>query len=434
MSITKRTRPRVKIAPGLWENQNASGPVSYTSTVHVDGKPITKTLRDMNRTEAKKKHLAHENEVKNEGKRPSRNDMTFAELRDEAFEEIEKAIVRDGAEAAGMSLRTLNNYRIALRRLPENDVLFGTKLSKIADEVFMTRLAKRLRALHKSDENPKGYEWKTVHETKTAIQRIFAYGREEGHMRGLDPFLLVPKKFGIPQRVNEENIREALAPSAVRRIIRAAQSQEFVEATDTLMSNLVIQAFCEGERIGETRHTRWRDVDTVFGILTTRGTKNLRSKKRPQAAQPPTVEAWHRQLEHEVAKGYGRPDDYVFTQADFSGDPITHDQARVAVERAGKLAGLGHVTPMNGRHSTVTADRLSGVDEKRSAAKHGHAVEVADQHYFQPPADIEALSLDRDKRAAYFNWDADKAETDETCTETCTEGSDEEAQARNPHE
>jgi integrase len=400
--VSARKRSRTTIALGLIENQNAKGEASYTSTVWATGERYTRTFTEVTRTQAKKLHIEHQHEVKNEGIKPARRDMTFLELKTEAFAYLQAEIDKDGGEANGVKPTTLRNYEIALKRIP-NDPIWRVRLDKF-DDTFAIGFLKRLRSQHKSDMNPKGYEWKTLHETATAVRTILRYGIEQRHLR-VDPFGGVPRKYRIPQHANEENVKDALAPREIRMIVAAAKSDEFVEATDTLLSNLVIQAFCEGERIGETRHTRWRDCDLVYGILTTRGTKSVRSRKRPQAAQRETTTAWERQLEQELKKGLGNPDDYVYTLADGSGEPVTVDMARVAVERAGKIAGLGHITPMNARKSVATADHLAGVDDERSAAKLGHTKDVKMKHYVRPPHDLEALVADRDRRAAYLKLD-----------------------------
>jgi integrase len=385
--------------------------ISYFSQVFHQGETYPRTFKDCTRTEAKALHIKHQDEIKNDGHRPGDPKKSFRILKEEVFKEIAAEVARDGGESIGIKATTFRNYGIALRRIPENDPIWNVKLRQF-DGTFATGFCKRLRRLHKSPENAAGkYEWKTLHETVTAVRTILRYGFEAKDIT-IDPFQQVPRKWRIPQHANEENVKDALAPRELRAIVRAAKSDEFLAETDSLMSNLVIQAFCEGERIGETRLTRWRDCNTAFGILTTRGTKNVRSRKRPQAVQPETHDAWVRQLEHELGKGLGGEDDYVYTQADGSGEPLTVDMARTAVERAGRQAGLGHITPMNARKSIATADTLSGVDKERSAAKLGHTKGVKEKHYDRPPADLEALQMDRDKRAAYLNFEADRYQTD----------------------
>jgi hypothetical protein len=65
--VSARKRSRTTIALGLIENQNAKGEASYTSTVWATGERYTRTFTEVTRTQAKKLHIEHQHEVKNEG-------------------------------------------------------------------------------------------------------------------------------------------------------------------------------------------------------------------------------------------------------------------------------------------------------------------------------------------------------------------------------
>jgi len=374
-----RKKPTKK--PGVW---------SYQSTVYFDGGSDQKSDSFTSDTAAKKWHRQRQHDL-DQGIKPARKDMTFAQLKDESWDKL-----------IGVSAETLRNYKSALKRIPESDPIWRVRLDHF-DAIFGRKFLARLLALVKSDENPDGYASTTINETWAVVRTVLRYGRDEGHMT-IDPFAGTPRRLRPSQDADEENVKEALGPVELDRLIQTVQADAFVSATDTVYTNLIVQAFMEGERISETLGARWGvDVDLVDEILITRGTKTKKSKKRPQAAQPETVEAWERQLEVELAKGLGQEGDLVFTDA--TGEPISRYAAREAVMRAGKLAGLGHVTPMNGRKTVATADDYAGVEGKLSADALGHSDLVARKHYRRSlkPSELVALRDMRDKRKRFFD-------------------------------
>jgi hypothetical protein len=119
--------------------------------------------------------------------------------------------------------------------------------------------------------------------------------------------------------------------------------------------------------------------------------------------QGPTLDGLYRQLASEQAKGLGGFDDCVYTLADGSGTPINRYQLRNAIQRAGRIAGLGHdLTTMNMRKTTSTGDYYAGVSDEDSAAAHGHDVAVRRRHYVMPIETLEQLRSNAQKRADFF--------------------------------
>lgn len=401
MSTTdsRRKRRREKIAPGLWKNFNADGSVTYRSILYIDGGESPETLTATTDAEAKKQHRKRQSDL-DVGIKPADKNLTFWKLKEQAFAYHRSEIERDGGKENGVCQSTLENYERALEKRVKEHPFARLPLSKI-DEVQATKLLKYLRTFLKSDSNPKGLAPLTVNETFAAVRNVLRFGREEGRMTR-DPFAGMPRRLRPKQEPLEENVKTPLAPGDLRRLLLATTTPEFLDATDTLLQNAVIQSALEGERASETCLTKWRDVDLVDGILTTRGTKSQRSKKRPQALQGPVLDALLRQLEHERAKGLGEADDYVYTLADGSGEPITRHMLRQAIIRAAKVAGLGHVTVMNMRKTTSTGDHYAGVSDEASAAAHGHDVPTRRKHYVMPIEALEQLRADADKRAGFL--------------------------------
>jgi integrase len=93
------------------------------------------------------------------------------------------------------------------------------------------------------------------------------------------------------------------------------------------------------------------------------------------------MEALANQLELEVAKGLGQPDDLIFTQA--SGRPMTRGLILKAVRRAARIAGV-KVTPKTLRTSFLTGAAHAGIAAVEIATKTGNSPAVIDRFYVKP--------------------------------------------------
>jgi integrase len=87
----------------------------------------------------------------------------------------------------------------------------------------------------------------------------------------------------------------------------------------------------------------------------------------------------------ERARGLGGDDDFVLTTR--TGRPLSQHNVCRMVRRAGKAAGLGHVTPKMLRTTVATAYAKAGVDRDEAAAITGHSTAVYDKHYVKPHRD-----------------------------------------------
>ena len=233
----------------------------------------------------------------------------------------------------------------------------------------------------------------------TAVRRPLRHAREEGWMtKGYDPFHDIPSSQ-FPQR-DKKKRKRVLDNDEAACFLVGAKSEEFkalVKSGETDRSNAVIVNAMEGDRTMETLGRLWNEVDlrsieeggtriiqTNFQLGADGKRQRVMTKNRSEREKvmhPETFKALVRQRQIEWAKGKGRDDDYIFTNAD--GSPMRSWQLRRATQRAARLAGLGHVNPRDMRRSVCTSMHAAGMPGKEAAAETGHTLETWLQYYVQ---------------------------------------------------
>jgi len=248
-----------------------------------------------------------------------------------------------------------------------------------------------------------------------------------------NPVPLVDKDW-VPPR---EPLREAtiVTPSGFARMIAHV---------NPLYLNALIVLACTGLRISELCGLRWEFVDLELkrlyveeqlayrrvkdenGFVLRRGDgkavreryqdqpKGARGRgrtrsRRPVRLLPLALAALERQLFIEQQKGFGRPQDFVFTTSDgfrkaglkaasgiFSGKAFDQHSLRTrGVTAAGKLAGLGHVLPHDLRHTTASMLHKAGISDATAARMLGHTTtQYRDTYVHVVDLDAEFEALD----------------------------------------
>lgn len=172
--------------------------------------------------------------------------------------------------------------------------------------------------------------------TDTAETRVAADSGSNGPASENRKVLPPPKR-----KTNAElRTREYLTPSEVERLMKAAGQTGRYGQRDAA---LILIAYRHGLRVGELVSLRWDQVDFKGGLLHVRRSKNGTPSTHP--LRGPELRAL-RQLRRDWPEG-----EYVFVTE--RGGPMTTDNARKMVARAGEVARLPFpVHPHMLRHAT----------------------------------------------------------------------------------
>jgi len=373
------------LAPGLDEIEYASGRVVYRSTVYFDGTEKRETFSDVTRTKAKQLHRARQAEV-DSGKRPALA-KTLLEVREEAFAYAQE-MLDAGVENPPLTVGSLRNHRSAWRKRIEAEPIAKQKL----DQIRQADALRFLRTLKKS-----GLATNTQNGTVSAIRFVLRFARDNGYMT-LDPFHGIKRGEFPAQKPRKEFVPRVLSKTEIGYLVEDVRSQAFTDASDTLFTNAVILYVLTGMRLSELLGLRWEDVDNVAGILhvrhqlaaqtaeRTRANPRLVDLKAGEARSfpmlPAVAEALVEQLDHEQSKKLGKPGHFVFTT--IAGLPITQDEMKVAVRRAGRLSRLGRIGAQVLRRSFTTAIAHAGVPAVEAVTFTGHTPQVFDSFYAKP--------------------------------------------------
>jgi integrase len=398
-----------KLAPGLIERRLASGEIVYRSKVYADGREFFRTFESVNRTEAKRLHTAHANEVKNEGLRPAPS-LTLGELRDLAFAHFETLIATGSSN--GKRLRVgrlaLRNYRSAW----DKRITPYQHRRKSIDEVKLGDLDRKLAREWLAWLASTGVAPSTQNGTLSAIRTVLRWARDND-MMAVDPFAAVPTEERPAQRPREQWDARVLTVEEVRRVSIAAHSPDYLKATPhCLFSNIIDLYAYSGVRLSEGMGLVWEDVDLVSKVLTIRQQRAHHKAAEPAARaqtksersvrsfkmRPAVYEALLDQLGYEQAKGLGRPSDFVFTTN--IGTPVTIEHVKSAVRRATRMAGLGEHGPQVLRRSFATQVAHAHIPSIEAEAMLGHSAATFESNYAKPLRDAEQMRANDDALAA----------------------------------
>ena len=371
------------LAPGLKERVYPNGRTVFRSYAYAAGLQDLETWEGLTRTEAKAKHKQHV--IDFAGRKPQRSDVqTLEQAKREAFAYLEAEVER-GAFASG----TLDGYRTHWEKRIAVHPIAKRKLSQIDKTVALHWL----RSLRTTGSNY------TQHGALTTMRTILRIARESDYM-GHDPFLGIPRKEFPEQRPEKPTV--ALSNEEGLRLLAATESKDFREASDTEYRHVIAVARYEGARSSEVCGLFWRDVDFIDNRIAIVGQlkrgqkvsepigkldpKNREHGKRTPRMFPQTRDALYAQLEVELAKGLGRPDDPCFTQA--NGTPITRSHLLAAVKRAAKIAGVT-ATAKQLRTSFLTGAAHAGISAVEISTRSGNSPAVIERFYVKPIRTIE---------------------------------------------
>lgn len=383
-----------KLAPGLIERVYPSGKTVFRSYAYAGGLQDLATWEGLNRTEAKAKHKQHALDFA--GRKTSRSDVqTLEQAMHEAFDYLAAEVER-GAFASG----TLDGYRTHWRLRIATHPIAKRKLSQI-DKTLCLHWLRSLRSTGASY---------TQHGAVTTLRTVLRIARESDFMAH-DPFLGIPRKEFPAQRPETPTV--ALSNEESLRLLTALDSDEFRKATDTEYAHIVTVARYEGPRSSEVCGLFWRDVDFIEDRIALVGQqqrgqrvtvpvvkldpKNGEHGKRSPRMFPQTREALYAQLEVELAKGLGRPDDPCFTQA--NGRPITRKHLLAAVKRAAKIADV-EATTKQLRTSFLTGAAHAGIPAVEISTRSGNSPAVIERFYVKPIRTIEQEQENIDRMLA----------------------------------
>lgn len=392
---------RERLEKGLVEVEYASGTIVHQSTVYFDDDEERETFRGLNRTQAKKQHRARQHEA-DKGKRPAAN-KTLLQARDEAFTYAQE-MLDAGVEKPPLTAGSLRNHRSAWRKRIDEAPIAKKKLG----EIVQADALRFLRDLRKGGQAPL-----TQNGTVSAIRFVLRFARDNGDMT-VDPFHGIKRGEFPSQKPRKEFVARVLSKTEIGYLVEDVMSETYLAASDTLFANAVIVTVLTGLRLSELLGLRWSDVDLVAGRMTvryqlaalkaeeTRTSPRLVDLKAGEARSFPLLpavrEALMRQLEHEQGKGLGGLGDFVFTTV--TGKPITQDQMKPAVRRAGRNSRLGHIGPQVLRRSFATAAAHS-MPTVEAITFTGHTPEVFEKSYAKPIR--EAAQADENVQAL-LDW------------------------------
>lgn len=398
-----------KLAPGLIERRYPSGKVVYRSSVYADGERFFRRWEGVTRTEAKRLHVAHGNEVKNDGARPGPS-LTLGQLRDEAFAHFETLIAQAGKNGKKPRIQSeaLANHRSAWRKRV-TPYMHGRKSF---DEVKLADLDRKLARAWLTWLASTGVAPSTQNGTLSALRSVLRYARDNDYMTG-DPFAAVPTEERPSQGPRGGWQARVFSQTELGRVVAAAHSPAFVEATPGVTLTHVIEVLAfSGLRLSEAAGLTWRHVDLVSKVLSVDQQRRVHKAaepvmfKAPKSARgvrsqdmlDPLYEALLAQLDHEQAKGLGRDDDLVFTTS--LGTPVGIEQIKSAARRATRIAGLGEHGPQVLRRSFATQVAHAHITSIEAEAILGHSAATFEDNYAKPLRDAEQRAENKRKLIA----------------------------------
>lgn len=393
--------PLAPYGGALVERTKRSGEVVYRSSVYVDRKRVFETFYDVTRTQAKARHKARIADAAKGDIKP-RSVHSIGELKEQAFAHYQAILDNGGSNGKPprISQGTLDNYvamwnRIALFQPGGKDIL--TVRADAFDRPMARAYLKWLADQKLAPSTQNGH--------KSAMAAVLRYGRDSDIL-SIDPFHGLPRDEQPNQKPRAGWVRRVFSAQEVAAICAAAQTQEFLDVTPGVMlSNVVTLLAYSGMRLSEATGLRWGSVreDGVILVreqrMRQKGGEQAKTKQtlkhreegevRPVAMFRPLRVAMEAQATHELEKGRGLDEHLIFTDA--IGKPITNDQAKDAVNRATRIAGLGSHGPQTLRRSYCTALAQSNVPAATAAAATGHTVEVYYANYVKPILDAKQL-------------------------------------------
>lgn len=245
-----------------------------------------------------------------------------------------------------------------------------------------------------TDKTDAGLSQAYQKQLQTVMAHCFQVALDEKWLTG-NPLLLV-NHLDLPK----QQTRADYEP----RLLRNEELVSMFLACNKLYTRQLITLAYTGMRMGELCGLRWENVNLTERVVYVRAQLEVtRGKGETTYTQGPpkgkrsathlqsrrdidlldgAYEALATQHENETAKGYGGPEDWVFTGSTSTGLPVIPANFRHrGVQDAALAAGLGHVRPHDFRHTTASILAAAGVPDTVAAQMMGHTTAMYQAKY-----------------------------------------------------
>ena len=385
-TVYDRTKRRDRVDadkyPGLWWRLRADGSIVWelklsqnnvdTSRTIYYPKTQTPVKTEKEAITAWKKATAS----RDEGGTPlAGGTTTLDEIAARFFADLEAKVERE--DRADNTIRT---YRNSYKNYLEPYFRGSRKINTISDRMlarYITAMGERTSRYGTPMTN-----W-TIMGSLTPLRKMVKLALKEGAIT-VDPFDGLDRDDVVPAEAQGEP--RILRPDELRKLIEACPENYRLPLTVLCFS---------GCRISELCGLTWGDVSLVERKITvskqraaTGVTNKARAKVKSKASKRTMgmFDAAHAALEEQyrlfVAEHERQPADDEFVFATASGKPIDPVNFRPrGVQRAGQLAGLGHLVPHDLRHSVASMMADANVPVTVAARWMGHTVATFVKEY-----------------------------------------------------
>lgn len=381
---------RERVKPGIWRRKNARGATVYEITFRdSDGRQRRQTVPGgMREAEAA---LARVKAGMADGKRVAPNPrLSFAEASEAWIE----------AKASGLSQRTVETYRYALRvhllprfgraRLDRIDV---STVARFVAEMSTPDYRRRVEAREGRSGTPEtGYAVETIKTVLIPLSRTFAYAKRNLDFAGENPVaaLDLDERPGYGQHKAR---KRKLGRDELDRLIGAAESP---------WREIIAFAACTGCRLGECLGVQWGDVDLDQGKVRIERQANRRRQlvrlKTPTAYRTLELPEWAVAMlrELKVRSPFSADGDLVFCTR--TGRPHGHGNVLTrGIYASLERAGLERVTFHSLRHTHASLWIKDGGDVVTLSKRLGHSTPQVTMTTYAH--DIEEANDDAARRA-----------------------------------
>lgn len=380
-AVYDRTKRRGRVDaekyPGLWWRRRADGTIVWELKLSQNNVDTSRMVCYPNtqvpvKTEKEaitgwKKATAE----RDEGGTPlAGGSTTLDEIAARFFKDLEAKVERE--DRADNTIRT---YRNSYKNYLEPYFRGSRKINTINDRMiarYVTAMGERTSRYGTPMTN-----W-TILASLTPLRKMVKLARKEGAIL-IDPFDGLDSDDLVPSKRSENSKPRILRPDELRKLIDACPEGWRLPLTVLCFS---------GCRISELCGLTWGDVSLVERKITivkqraATGVKNKTRAKVKSKASERTMkmfDAAYAALEEQyrvfVAKHDRQPADDEFVFATASGKSIDPANFRPrGVQRAGELAGLGHIIPHDLRHSVASLMADANVPVTVAARWMGHTV------------------------------------------------------------
>ncbi len=377
--MSKATRDRVKVAPGVYKRVSADGRDVYEITYRdSDGRQRRQTVHGGKR--AAETALAKVKAAKGSGQRVApMPKLTFAQAAERWMDSAKSSVRPATVNAYQSALNTHLLPAFGRMRLDRIDVdAVASLVERMQTAEYRHEVNQRLaeqRATQRGEQPSRirarevstGYKPWTINGVLVPAGRIFDFAKRRLGWAGTNPV----RELDRGERPKQE--------AKDRRILSRDELASVIEAADEPYRTIIATAATLGTRLGETLGLRWEDIDLDKGNVAIRFqidregklVKCKTARSRRVVEMPDMLATMLRQ--HKLASAHSKPHDLVFTSR--TGGPMEHrNVAQRGLAKAVKVAKLDGRPPTfhELRHAHASAWIASGGDVVELSARLGH--------------------------------------------------------------